>query len=255
MTKTALITGGAKRIGAAITRLLHQEGFNVIIHYHQSQAQAAALNDELNRLRPNSAAIICADLNIVNHSKDLSHFAEQCARQFGRIDALIHNASSFYPSDLSDTHDALLTAREDLLLTNAKAPLFLTHALLPKLKATQGCIISLLDIHADAKPFIGYPIYNMAKSAHQMMVQSLALELAPGIRINGVAPGANIFPDSHNPQLNHQTKAAISASIPLERIGTPDDIAQAVLFLIRSSYITGQILAVDGGRSLTLKGG
>lgn len=255
MTKTALITGGAKRIGAAITRLLHQEGFDVIIHYHQSQAQAAALNDELNRLRPDSAAIICADLNIVNHPNDLSHFAEQCARQFGRIDALIHNASSFYPSDLSDTHDTLLAAWEDLLLTNAKAPLFLTHALLPKLKAAQGCIISLLDIHADAKPFVGYPIYNMAKSAHQMMVQSLALELAPDIRINGVSPGVNIFPENHHSSFSHQIKSDLIASIPLARIGTPEEIAQAVLFLLKSSYITGQIIAIDGGRSLTLKGG
>ena len=145
---------------------------------------------------------------------------------------------------------------DDLILTNAKAPLLLTHAFTQELKINQGSIISLLDIHADAKPFVGYPIYNMAKAAHRMMVQSLALELAPDIRINGVAPGVNIFPDDdQNPELNSQTQAILTDSVPLKQIGTPEDIAAAVVFMANSRYITGQILAVDGGRGLTLKGG
>lgn len=255
MIKTVLITGGAKRIGAAITNLLHQHGFNVIIHYHTSQAEADKLSHTLNQIRPNSATTLCANLDIIHHQEQLSEFSKLCIAQFGRIDALIHNASSFYPSDLNDTHQTLLKHWDNLFLTNAKAPLLLSHALLPALKKSHGCIVSLLDIHADAKPFIGYPIYNMAKAAHRMMVQSLALELAPEIRINGVSPGVNIFPENHHSSFSHQIKSDLIASIPLARIGTPEEIAQAVLFLLKSSYITGQIIAIDGGRSLTLKGG
>lgn len=256
MNKTALITGAAKRIGKAIATTLHADGYDVIIHYHHSHDDACALADRLNAIRPNSAKTISASLDVVNDSQMLDAFTEQVLSCFGRLDVLVHNASSFYATPFDGTHETMMAHWQDLMLTNAKAPLLLTHAFAKELKQNQGSILSLLDIHADAKPFVGYPIYNMAKAAHRMMVQSLALELAPDIRINGVAPGVNIFPDDdQNPELNSQTQAILTDSVPLKCIGTPDDIASAVLFMVNSRYITGQILAVDGGRGLTLKGG
>ncbi|UTO05986.1 pteridine reductase [Moraxella sp. FZLJ2107] len=254
--KVALITGGAKRIGAAITTALHTNGYTVIIHYHLSQADAITLADTLNSIRPNSAKIIQSSLTMANDKATLMAFKDACLDLFGRIDVLVHNASSFYASDLGGKIDTLYQDWDDLFLTNAKAPLFLSTVFQDELKKNHGTIISLLDIHADAKPFVGYPIYNMAKAAHRMMVQSLALEFAPDIRINGVAPGVNIFPDhDQNPELNSQTQAILTDSVPLKCIGTPEDIADAVVFLANSRYVTGQILAVDGGRGLTLKGG
>lgn len=252
----ALITGGAKRIGRAITKTLHQAGFCVIIHYHTSNDDAKSLANELNTLRANSAKTIKADLSIIGDKKALMAFSDQVLGLFGYLDLLVHNASSFYPNDLDADFDQLNKHWDDLFLTNAKAPFFLTTALATALQDRQGSVISLLDIHANGKPFVGYPIYNMAKAAHQMMVQSLALELAPKVRINGVSPGVNIFPeDNSNAHLNDQTQQILTQSVPLACIGTPDDIAQAVLFLSQSHYITGQIIAVDGGRSLTLRGG
>lgn len=254
--KVALITGGAKRIGAAITRHFHQAGYRVIIHYHHSQKQAQKLADELNAARPHSAQLILADFTIINHPACLSHFKNDVLALFGRLDVLVHNASSFYPTALDDDFHQLQSHWDDLFLTNAKAPLFLSHLFKDELTQNQGVIISLLDIHARDKPFVGYPIYTMAKSAHLAMVQSLALELAPKVRINGVSPGVNIFPDdTHHANLNHTTQAILAQSVPLGKIGEPDDIAQAVLFLANAPYITGQIIAVDGGRGLTLKGG
>ncbi|OOS07899.1 pteridine reductase [Moraxella cuniculi DSM 21768] len=255
-SKVALVTGGAKRIGAAISRLLHQHGYRIIIHYHHSSLEATNLVLTLNTARPNSAAMIQADLQIVNDRVLLAQFVQNCCEFFGGIDVLVHNASSFYATNLHDNHQNLLSHWQDLFLTNAKAPFMISQAFLPILQANKGSIISLLDIHADGKPFVGYPIYNMAKAAHRAMVQSLALEIAPLVRINGVAPGVNILPENdQNLQLNSQTAAELINSVPLSCIGTPNDIAEAVLFLVSSRYITGQILAVDGGRSLTLKGG
>ena len=253
--KVALITGAAKRIGKATTTALHADGYDVIIHYHHSRDDAYALADILNAIRPNSAKTLQAGLDVVNSGDELDAFKEQALSCFGRLDVLVHNASSFYATPLDGTHEMMMVHWDDLILTNAKAPLLLTHAFTQELKINQGSIISLLDIHADAKPFVGYPIYNMAKAAHRMMVQSLALELAPDIRINGVAPGVNIFPDDdQNPELNSQTQAILTDSVPLKQIGTPEDIAAVVVFMANSRYITGQILAVDGGRGLTLKG-
>lgn len=256
MNKVALITGGAKRIGAKIGEVLHHAGFDVIIHYAKSERLADELAGTLNAIRPNSAHIIKADLSIVDDKQALERFKNTAIALFGRVDVLVHNASSFYPSDFHDDWQTLQQHWQDLFLTNAKAPLFLSHAFGGELANNHGAIISLLDIHARDKPFVGYPIYNMAKSAHLGLVQSLALELAPRIRVNGVSPGVNIFPDDdQNSALNSSTKDALTSSIPLEKIGTPQDIAQAVLFLINAPYITGQVIAVDGGRSLTLKGG
>lgn len=254
--KVALITGGAKRIGASISQSLHANGFDVIIHHSTSIQHAHALVNECNAIRPNSAKCVQADLGIVNDSLVLQQFYQQVMDCFGRLDVLVHNASSFYATPLDGDIEQLHQQWDDLFLTNAKAPLFLSRLFLGELTHNQGNMVSILDIHANDKPFVGYPIYNMAKAAHRMMVQSLALELAPKVRINGVSPGVNIFPDDNsNAQLNDDTKALLTNSIPLACIGTPNDIANAVLFFVQASYITGQVLAVDGGRSLTLKGG
>ncbi|WP_434353546.1 pteridine reductase [Psychrobacter sp. HD31] len=248
-----LVTGGAKRIGAQIIKSAHANGYSVIVHYHQSQAQANELVDVLNSIRANSAAAIQASLDIINNPPALQSFAQQVINIFGRLDALVHNASRFYPSPIGQiTHSTW----NELFLTNAKAPLMLSQAFLPYLKDANGCIVSILDIHANAKPFNRYTVYNMAKSAHQMMVQSLAIELAPNIRVNGVAPGVNVFPEADSDQaISKPLQSKIVASVPLKKEGTPIDIAQTVIFLLTAKYITGQIIAVDGGRSLTLQGG
>ncbi|MDO5652107.1 MAG: pteridine reductase [Moraxella sp.] len=248
--KTALITGGAKRIGQAIAQALHADGMNVIIHYQHSQADAIQLADKLNALRSHSATTLQADLVLVDSKQQLDTFYHDVLSRFGGIHTLVHNASSFYPTAMRDDFYTLQQAWADLFLTNAKAPFFLSHAFYHELSKSHGTIISLLDIHAQGKPYQGYPIYSMAKAAHQMLVQSLALEFAPNIRVNGIAPGVNVFPDDWT----DDDKQPLLNSIPLGRIGTPNDIAMAVCFLNKAHHITGQILAVDGGRGLTLKG-
>ena len=247
-----LVTGSAKRIGADIIRAAHAQSYRVIIHCNNSQQQAQKLADELNTIRVNSAAIVVADLAIANHEIDLKNFVKAVIECFGQLDVLVHNASRFYPTPIGDISNENW---DELFLSNAKAPLLLSQALLPYLQVTQGCIVSLLDIHADNKPFKNYTVYNMAKAAQRMMVQSLALELAPFVRINGVAPGVNILPDANSDQALEQTQQnCIIDSIPMQRIGTPEDIAHCVLYLVQASYVTGQIINVDGGRGLTLAG-
>lgn len=247
-----LVTGSAKRIGSAIIKAAHNRGYRVIIHCHQSIEAAKALAASLNITRYNSAAVIQADLNLINDHKTLADFTQIIIETFGQLDVLVHNASRFYPTPITNIDHA---GWDELFLTNAKAPLLLSQALLPYLQARRGCIISLLDIHAHNKPFKGYTIYNMAKAAQRMMVQSLALELAPLVRVNGVAPGVNIWPASDSDQAIEQTQQhSIIRSIPMQRIGTPKDIADTVLYLAQASYITGQIIEVDGGRGLTLAG-
>lgn len=251
-----LVTGSARRIGAEIIRQAHQQGYNVIIHYQNSYQQANALCSSLNKLRINSARTIQADLSVVNNEIKLNIFIEEVISLFGRIDALVNNASKFYPTLLTESIQQLNQDWDELFLTNAKASLLLSHAFLPYLKLNNGSIINILDIHANGKPFKKHTIYNMAKSAAYMMVQSLALELAPDIRVNGVAPGTNIFPDSGSSgEIDQLTQDSIIESIPLSRIGQPEDIADAVIFLLKATYITGQVISVDGGRSLTLAGG
>ncbi len=248
-----LVTGSAKRIGAAIIRGAHRKGYRVIIHCHQSEQEANALAYELNNIRINSATILISDLAVVNDSVALDQFIQDVMQAFGQLDVLVHNASRFYPTRFGDIN---YIQWDELLLTNAKAPLLLSQALYPYLKEQQGCIISLLDIHAHDKPFVHYTVYNMAKAAHRMMVQSLALEMAPDVRVNGVAPGVNILPDINSDQaLDQKQQIRIINSIPMQRIGNPEDIAHSVLFLAEASYITGEIITVDGGRSLTLAGG
>lgn len=248
-----LITGGAKRIGAAIVRAAHEQGYRVIIHCHHSEQEANALADALNKIRPDSAVVVLTDLAAVNNSETLQQFTRNIIQAFGQLDVLVHNASRFYPSPLGHINHAQW---DELFLTNAKAPLLLSQALSPYLRTQQGCIISLLDIHAHNKPFKEYAVYNMAKAAHRMMVQSLALDMAPEVRVNGVAPGVNILPEADSDQaLDPQQQKSIIDSIPMQRIGKPEEIAHSVLYLAHAHYVTGAIITVDGGRSLTLAGG
>ncbi|MEC5211141.1 pteridine reductase [Psychrobacter sp. PL15] len=247
-----LVTGGAKRIGAAIVRAAHHQGYRVIIHCHHSRREADTLAEALNNTRNNSTSVIVADLDVVNTPAALQQFTQTIIAAFGQLDVLVHNASRFYPSPIgSIEHEQW----DELLLTNAKAPLFLSQALHPYLKIQGGNIISLLDIHAHDKPFGNYAVYNMAKAAHRMMVKSLALDMAPHVRVNGVAPGVNVLPESNSDQaLDASQQQNIIASIPMQRIGIPDDIAHSVLYLAQAGYVTGEIITVDGGRSLTLAG-
>ena len=251
-TPVMLVTGSAKRIGAAIVRAAHNQGYRVIIHCHQSEQDAQALATQLNHIRADSAAVIVADLVVVEDSRALTEFTKDIISTFGQLDVLVHNASRFYPTPLGRiTHGQW----NELFLTNAKAPLLLSQALLPYLEKQKGCIVSLLDIHAHDKPFSNYTVYNMAKAAHRMLVQSLALEMAPIVRVNGVAPGVNILPEPDSDQaIDNDQQQSIIKSIPLQRIGQPDEIAHSVLYLVDAKYITGEIINLDGGRSLTLAG-
>lgn len=248
-----LVTGSAKRIGAAIIRAAHRQGYRVIIHCHHSQQEADTLADTLNKSRIDSASVVVANLEVVNTTTSLKQLTKTIIDTFGQLDVLVHNASRFYPTPLGSIDYAQW---DELFLTNTKAPLLLSQALLPYLQTQHGNIISLLDIHAHDKPFGNYVVYNMAKAAHRMMVQSLALDMAPHVRVNGVAPGVNILPEVDSDQaLDEAQQQNIVASIPMQRIGTPDDIAHSVLYLAQASYVTGEIITVDGGRSLTLAGG
>ncbi len=247
-----LVTGSAKRIGAAIIRAAHTQGYRVIIHCHRSEEEAEYLANQLNETRSASAAVVVADLAVVNNDTTLDVFVKNIIGTFGQLDVLVHNASRFYPSPIGYINHEQWN---ELFLTNTKAPLFLSQALLPYLKRQQGCIVSLLDIHAQDTPFSNYAVYNMAKAAHRMMVQSLALELAPDIRVNGVAPGVNILPDPNGDQaMDEVQQTNIIDSIPMQRIGKPEEIAHSVLYLVQAHYITGEIITIDGGRSLTLAG-
>ncbi|VAW58139.1 FolM Alternative dihydrofolate reductase 1 [hydrothermal vent metagenome] len=241
--KTALITGGAARIGAEIARTLHSAGFNIAIHYRNSATRAEQLCLALNHLRANSAAIFQADLK---QTPTLSTLIEQAARQWNGLHALVNNASTFYPTPVGEITE---THWDDLMGSNLKAPAFLAQAATPWLRASNGCIINIVDIHG-FRPMKAHPVYCTAKAGLAMLTQSLARELGPEIRVNGVAPGAIIWPNS---EMNADTQAAILERTALKRQGHPADIARAVKFLIlEGEYITGQIIPVDGGRSLNI---
>lgn len=239
--KTVLITGGAKRIGAACSRLLHAAGFNLVIHFHCSDQQAQALADDLNRQRPGSVVLIGADLQVLSEVKRLAVEAEAV---WGGIDVLINNASQFFPTAVAEVSDADWAILFD---TNLKAPFFLAQALLPSLSSRAGCIVNIVDIYAQ-KPLLGYSVYSMAKAGLQAMTLALAKELAPSVRVNAVSPGAILWPET---TVSEQQKTEILQKVALQRCGEADDIAKAVRFFITEApYITGQVLAVDGGRSL-----
>ena len=239
--QVALVTGAARRIGAAISRRLHQHGANVAIHYRESSDEANALCDELNAARPDSAMSLRADLS------DTSAFPElvnSVTEWHGQLDILINNASSFYPTELGHVSEA---DWDNLIGTNLKAPLFLAQAALAPLRTSRGVIVNIVDIHAQ-RPLRNHAVYGAAKAGLAMLTRSLAKDLGPDIRVNGVSPGAILWPET---DLSDGAKNSILGQIPLGRTGEPDDIAGCVLYLVRdATYVTGQIIAVDGGRSI-----
>ena len=239
--RVALITGGARRVGAEIVRTLHGAGASVLLHHRDSAAAAAALADELNAIRPSSVAIERANLLDAETPQILVAAA---LLEFGRLDIVVNNASTFYPTAVGE-----ITAEQwdDLIGTNLKAPLFLAQAATPALKLWRGLIINIVDIHA-LRPLKGHPVYSVAKAGLAMLTRSLARELGPEIRVNGIAPGPVLWPER---AMDEQLKREIIAKTALKRHGTPQDIARTVLFLAKDApYITGQIIAVDGGRSI-----
>jgi len=240
--KVALITGAAHRIGAEIARVLHAEGADIVLHYRHSVASAESLKTELELVREGSVMLISADL------RDCHVFADLMARVraiHGRLDVLINNASSFYPTPFDQVNEAQW---DDLMASNLKGPFFLAQAAAPLLRESGGSIINLVDIHAE-RPHKDHPVYSIAKAGNAMMVKALARELAPEVRVNGIAPGIILWPESGDTM--EDAKAALLSRTALGRAGSPLDIARAVLFLVREAdYITGQIIAVDGGRTL-----
>lgn len=239
--KVALVTGGAQRIGAEIVRTLHAAGMNVAIHYHASASVAEQLAGELDAARPGSAAALRADLD---DTAGLPALIAGVQDRFDRLDALVNNASRFYPTPLET---ATAAQWDELMGSNLKAPFFLAQAAAPLLRAAGGCVVNLVDVHAQ-RPLKDHPIYCMAKAANAMMVMSLARELGPAVRVNGVAPGAILWPDR---DLSDAAKQEILDRTALGRTGTMADIAGAVLYLVRDAdYVTGQVLAVDGGRTI-----
>ncbi|MEW9798216.1 pteridine reductase [Alteromonas sp. CYL-A6] len=236
----ALVTGAAKRIGATIVRHLHANGYRVIIHCNQSVDDAQQLADALNTIRPHSASVIQGNLCDDNAVADV---ANQAMSVCGRLDVLVNNASAFYPTPVGDIS---LSDWDALVGSNAKGPLFLSQALVPALRERGGNIVNIVDMHID-RPLPSHSVYCMAKSALATMTQALAVDLAPDIRVNGIGPGAILWPER---TLSDDEQQAMLNTIPLRRLGTPDDIASTLGFLINAPYITGQIIYVDGGRSV-----
>jgi len=242
--KVALITGAARRIGAALAESLHQQGYRIIIHYGHSAAAAQTLSQRLNQQRANSSVCLQADLNDDSQRQLL---AQQALSSFGQLDLLVNNASSFYPTAIGS---GTTEQWDDLFGSNAKAPFFLSQALAPALRQSGGNIINIADIHAE-RPLREHTIYCMAKAANVMLTKSLAMELAPQVRVNGIAPGAILWPEQAA-ELDGEQKNNILKKVPLERPGDPEHIANAVNFLIQANnYVTGQVLSIDGGRSLS----
>ncbi|MFQ5754739.1 MAG: pteridine reductase [Acidiferrobacterales bacterium] len=242
--KVAIITGGARRIGAYIGRALHARGMRLVIHYRSSQDRARALQTELNEARPQSVQLVSGDL--LAGADFLQRLVSETVKAFGRVDVLINNASSFYPTPLEEATEQQW---ENLIGTNLKTPFFLAQAAAPHLKATQGCIVNMGDIYGEL-PLKRYPIYSAAKAGVIMLTRSLARELGPEVRVNAIAPGAIMWPEDG---LDESAKKRVIARTVLKRTGDPGDVMRAVLFLIADGgYITGQIIRVDGGRSIFL---
>ncbi|HEU5280416.1 MAG TPA: pteridine reductase [Gammaproteobacteria bacterium] len=239
--KVALVTGAARRVGAAIARHLHRAGFQVVLHYRESEVEAAALCAELNQARPHSCASVRADLTEAGAGE---HIIKAALAAFGRLDVLVNNASQFYKTAVGSTTEA---AFNDLMNANVKAPYFITQAASEALKASDGAVINIIDIHGQ-RPLRDYAVYSMSKAALWMMTQALAKELAPNVRVNGVAPGAIAWPEGEN-ALSSGVKDKIINETLLKRHGSAEDIASAVVYLASGApYVTGQVLVVDGGR-------
>ena len=237
----ALITGAAKRIGAVISAALHEAGANVAVHYLNSGEDAEQLASQLNQVRSDSALTVQGDLK---NTADLEQMIDQLTKRTGGLDILVNNASSFYPTPLESITEEHW---DDLLGINLKAPLFLSKISLPYLKKNNGVIINIVDVHAQ-RPLKNHSVYGSAKAGLAMLTRSLAKDLGPDVRVNGVSPGAILWPESG---ISERVKKNILGQVPLGRPGAPDDIAAAVVFLVRDApYVTGEIIAVDGGRSV-----
>ena len=236
--KTALITGGAARIGAQIVKTLHHNQFNIIIHCNQSKDKAQLLCDELNLIRANSVEIVSGNLNNIDELDSLV-----CS--INSIDLLVNNASVFYPKSVEDSE---MKDWDDVININLKAPFFLSKGLSKTLSKNEGSIINIIDIHSE-RPLKKHAIYNISKAGLKMLTQTLAKELAPRIRVNGVSPGSILWPQD-SAEISEDDKNLMLERIALHRQGSPQDIADTVLFLANSNYITGQIINIDGGRTL-----
>ncbi len=238
-----LITGAAKRVGAVIVRTLHSAGYDVALHHRNSSAQASELQAELERARPGSTLVLQADLSQFDRLPEL---VAKTVGRFGRLDALVNNASAFYPTPIGTATPGMW---DDLFAANARAPFFLAQAALPHLKSSRGAIVNLVDIYAE-RPLKKHTVYCMAKAALVMMTLSLAQESGPEVRVNGVAPGAVLWPESGKSYTDQQ---ALIDNTALQRTGAPEDVAEAVRWLLADAhYTTGQIIRVDGGRALNL---
>jgi len=241
--KTALVTGAARRIGAAIARRLHAAGASVVLHYRGAETEAAALETELNAARAASALRVKADLLAPIAPKAL---VGASLERFGRLDVLVNNASTFYPTAVGSIEPGHW---EELMGSNLRAPLFLAQQAAPHLAKNYGAIVNLADIHAE-RPLKGYLVYSVAKAGLAALTRALALELAPEVRVNAISPGAIAWPEDG--QFEPLERERILAITPLARLGSPEEIARAVHFLATAPFVTGQVLAVDGGRSLHL---
>lgn len=241
--RVALITGAARRVGAAIAEYLHAQGMNVVIHHHSSETAAKNLAATLNSIRQNSAIILKENLNFV---EGLPALAANAYHEWGRLDVLVNNAARFFATPFAQFD---LAGYEELFQSNLRAPLFLSQACAPYLRQTQGCIIHITDTHAD-KPLKNHLLYGTAKAGLNYLTKAMAQELGPEIRVNAVAPGAVCWPEQQN-SLNEEMKTEIVTKTPLKRAGNPQEVAKAVWFLINeASFTTGQILKVDGGRNI-----
>jgi len=242
--KVVLVTGSSRRVGAAIARRLHAAGASLMLHYRRSEADAQALQAELNAVRADSVALVQADLL---DAAGLAEIARNTLARFDQIDALVNNASSFYPTPVGEITPAQW---DDLTGSNLRAPLFLSQAAAPHLRKTRGSIVNIADIHAE-RPLKNYTVYSVAKAGLVGLTRALARELAPEVRVNAVAPGAILWPEDG--AFDAVSRQRIISHTLLKRVGEPDDIARAVYFFIADApYVTGQVLAVDGGRSVNL---
>ena len=242
-TRVALITGAARRIGACIAETLHQRGCDVFLHYHSSGDAVEELAEKLNTVRPRSAITVQADLGEI---EEISRLAGQVKAHAGQLDLLVNNASRFFPTKIGTT---TMTQWEELMDSNLRGPYFLTQELLPQLATAGGSVVNLLDVHA-VRPMPGHAVYCMAKAGLQMMTLAMARDLGPRIRVNGVAPGAILWPEQ---EITSGDQQKILNKTVMGRAGKPEYIASAVAYLgLDAPYVTGQVLAVDGGRSLNI---